>query len=1026
MVKRFLSFLILVFSILMISIPFSNESLYYPLAPPFNEVQVFYYTRGSGTFSYMYDKNRGVMKGVCTAVKNVGSILDEADLTLIFKGYLTTSFSGIIERLFVKYTLKGKLYVKSVCLPNTFSASAEVGVYVDLMGSRVILASKIIELYYSGEDQYVFNDISKTVSKELNLRVCKGEVIEFTVTMHISSVATGALEDYSYALADFSSGDYGLRITLYIGYLEDSYIYASINPSKAYIGDSVKISGYLVDSNGRGIQNSNLLLYLDSNYISSTRTDSNGYFYFQYIVPMDIVPGENIFKVVFEGDNGHLPSSQEFKLIIPSFSLHASYYSIRMPLGSVRGVDIYVNDIYGYNLPVEVKIGDLPDWINYGIVGDTLSIPPFHFHIYFTVYDVGECNVEILAVGSDGQIKKIFLNIESYLQPTYSISVTPYVNEVFQGFSAVYTVILTPLNGYNGLINLFLEVNGLNCSSCFSLNPVPLYSYERQIALTIQVSPFVDVGSYDLIVKGVDSNGLIVYSNPFKLNVKKGPYFKVSVYPTFSSIFSGEIAIFYVNLTSFNGFNDYISLEVLCDINISESFRFVFSENPINLSPLNLTKIVELYISPSSDVYGVFNFTIYAYSSSHQDSCSFSLEVKRSASIELYYVNWLRNTWHRENVFIPYEAVGIMVSYEPFKNLTMMLPEHIFGEFNSSVVRLFTDENGKCRFIIFLNGLQCPTGFYEISLLDDSGKVICRSHIRIDSFNAFYHVYNDYNYSKIFFYLKWSHNNESVRFRGGNIEFILKSNIPILNRCLINDSGIAIFNVPPIISDSPLIFHVYYAFSPIRVKSTNSSFLSIIVPYRRILYDIFSISFSDFNFNLNLKFYYENNEPAKLMLLLVAYYNDSLVEFNCITDVNGFTSINFSLPPSKRMMFKIFCRDISDRWVSRVNDPSNLYWDENVGVLSYVYVQNGFVNFTFIPTSRFMNFKCTLYAMFYDEFDSLFYSFSTLLFLNHGSINYYTFPLHKKVHRILFYISVHGYEVFEGIWVDGDFSWKTL
>ncbi|MEM4482834.1 MAG: carboxypeptidase-like regulatory domain-containing protein [Candidatus Methanomethylicia archaeon] len=1026
MVKRLLFSLILIFSILMISIPFSNESLYYPLAPPFNEVQVFYHSRGSGTFSYMYDKNRGVMKGICTAVKNIGSILDEADLTLIFKGYLTTSFSGVIERLFVKYTLKGRLYVKSVCLPNTFSASAEVGVYVDLMGSRMVLASKTIELYYSGEDQYVFNDISQTVSKELNLRVFKGEVIEFTVTMHISSVALGALEDYSYSLADFSSGDYGLRIILYIGYLEDSYISASINPSKAYIGDSIEISGYLVDSNGRGIQNSILLLYLDSNYISSTRTESNGYFYFQYIVPMDIVPGEKIFKVVFEGDSGHLPSSQEFKLIVPSFSLHASHYSIKIPFGSVRGVDIYVNDIYNYNLPVEVKIGDLPNWISYGIVGDTLSIPPFQFHIYFTTYDVGEFNLEILAVGSDGQIKKILLNIESYLQPTYSISVIPYVNEVFQGSSTTYTVILTPLNGYNGLINLFLEVNGLNFSSHFSLNPVPLYSYEKQITLTIQVPPFVNVGSYDLIVKGVDSNGLIVYSNPFKLNVKEGPYFKISVHPTFSSIFSGETAIFYVNLTSFNGFNDYISLEVLCDVNVSKSFRFIFSENHINLSPSNLTKIVKLYVSPSSDVYGIFNFTIYAYSSFHQDSCSFSLEVKKSASIELYYVNWLRNTWHHEYVFMPYEAIGIIISYEPLKNLTMILPKHIFGEFNSSVIKLFTDENGTCRFIVFLNGLQCPIGFYEIYLLDDSGEIVCTSHICIDSLNAFYQVYNDYNYSRILFYLKWSHNNESIRFRGGNIEFILKSNIPTLNRCLINDSGVAIFNVPPIILDSHLIFHVHYAFSPIRVKSANSSLLSIIVPYRRISYDILRISFNDFNFNLNLRFYYEDNTPAKLMLLLVAYYDDSIVEFNYVTDVNGFASINFSLPPSKYIVFKLLCRDINDRWVSRVKDPSDLYWDENIGVLSYVNVQNGFVNFTFIPTSRFMNFKCTFYAMFYDEFDTLFYSFSTLIPLNHGSINYYTFSLHKKVHRILFYISVHGYEVFEGIWIDGDFSWKTL
>jgi len=1025
MVKSFIYSLFAIFFIFLLIIPLSNESLYLPLAPPFNDAQVFYYTRGSGTFSYMYDKNRGVMKGVCSATKNIGSLLDEADLTLTFKGSIIASFNGTIERLFVKYTLKGKLYVKSICLPNTFSASAEIGVYVDFLNSRIVLASKTISLYYSGEDQYVFNDVSNLVSQDLNLRVYRGEKIDFTVTMHISSVATGALEDYSYSSADFSSGDYGLRITMYIGYLEDSYIYGSITPSKAYVGDSVEISGYLVDSRMCGIPNSNLLLYLDSDLVASIYTDNNGYFHFQYIVPTTIVPGEKTFKVVFEGDSNHLPSSQEFKLTIPSFTLHASYSALKIPLGSVRGVDVYVDDIYDYDLPVEIKIYNLPSWLSYGIVGNTSSIPPFNFHIYFTAYDVGECDVEILAIGYDNQTKKVILNIESYIQPTYLISVNPYLNEVIQGSSVTYNVTLTPLNGYNGIVTLYLEANGLNCSSQFSLNPVSLYSYEKQLTLILQTFTSTNEGFYDLVVKGVDGNGLTVYSNTFKLHVKRRPYFEISVYPTYSSIFSGEDASFYVNLTSFNGFDDFISLEISSEMNTLDIFRYNFSENPVYLSPSNFTKIVKLCISSSENVYGIFNFTINAYSTSHNDTCKFSLEIKQSASIELYYVNWINNSWHRENTFMPYEAVGIIVRYTPFEKLNVMLPKPIFGEFNSSSINISTDESGLSKFIVFINGLQCPLGSYKIYLLDTSNKVVGSSQIRVDGIRALYRVYNDYNYSRIFFYLKWCCSNESVRFRGGNIEIVLDSSINIPKHSLINDSGVAILDLPHTAFNDSLIFHVYYAYSPFKVKFTNSSFLSIVIPYKCIFYDFRIFSFNNFNLNLNIKFYYSNGDSAILKLLLIVYNDTSIAELNYTTDDNGFVTINFSFSPFKNIMFKLLCRDTSDRWISRVYEPFNLCWDENIGVLAYVDVKNEYATFTFIPTSRFMNFNCTFYVMFFDESDSLFYSCTTFIHLRHGSITHFPIHLLKKVHRIFFAVFVNDYEIFEGSWVNGDFSWKT-
>jgi len=64
--------------------------------------------------------------------------------------------------------------------------------------------------------------------------------------------------------------------------------------------------------------------------------------------------------------------------------------------------------------------------------------------------------------------------------------------------------------------------------------------------------------------------------------------------------------------------------------------------------------------------------------------------------------------------------------------------------------------------------------------------------------------------------------------------------------------------------------------------------------------------------------------------------------------------------------------------------------------------------------------------MFYDEFDELFYSSSITITLTHGSIKFYTFSLPRRIHKIVLTVYAFGYEVFEGLWIDGDYSWKKL
>ncbi|MCS7097034.1 MAG: hypothetical protein NZ926_00915 [Candidatus Methanomethylicia archaeon] len=1030
MVKKFSFFIITILITLLISIiltPTIQGVQYYSLAPPYREFQYFHYTRGTGSFWYMYDLNRGVLKGVCSATKNIGSLLDEADLTLILKGYIISPFSGVINRLIIRYTLKGLLYVKSICLPNTFSAFAKVGVYIDIMNLRINLASKELNLYYSGEDQYFFNDISKTVYQNLNLKVSRGESVHFAVIFHIKSVSTGALEDYSYSFADFSSSDYGLRIGLYIEYIEESRILASINSQKAYAGDTIMISGYLLSSRDRPISNVPLSLYVDSIAFASTYTDNSGYFSFKFLVPVNIQPSIKVFKVVFDGNDNYLPSFKDFNVVIPSFSLSASHYGIRISKNSIRWIEIYVNSIYGYDLSVEIDIKNVPEWLEYGIVDYKPSIPPFQFHAYFIAREIGECTITILAVGSDGQSKIIMLNIECYDDSTFSITVSPNLNEVFKNSYAYYNVTLTSINGYAGNINLFLEGSGFNFTSTFSLNPVYLQSIERSVKLAIYVSSSINEGIYDFIVKGVDDNGLTIYSNPFKLYVKKRPYFKVSIYPTSSSIFVNETATFYVTLISYNNFVGSINLEVSCYDNSLNYFKYNFSENPVHLLIPNTTKIVKLHLSSTSNIRGTFNFTLLAHSNEFFETCDFSIEIKFLALVKSYYVNWHNNSWHLENTFLPYEAIGLLINYEPLKKVSVYLPKTIFSEFHKQLVNFTTSSDGSYRLVLTLNGLNCTFGTHEILVLDEYGNVIGKCNIRVDSLKVYYHVLNEYSSNKISFHLVWNYSNESIKFRGGTLELVLNSSLGLWRGCFVNDIGIAIFEVPNIDFNDNLIFFIHYSNSPFKIKSIDSNPLIICIKYRRILYEILNISSKDFKFNFYIRFYYSDNEPAILKLMLLAYYNNEIKIFNYTTNNDGTILINFNTSFFKNAIFKLLCSDISNKWVSRIDRYYNLYWHENVYVLSYVHVNNKYVNFTFIPTTRFMDFHCYLHVMFYDESDSLFFSSSVPIFLEHGSIKCYLFTrFERRIHRIVFTISVEGYRVFEGLWVNGEYIWKLL
>jgi hypothetical protein len=101
--------------------------------------------------------------------------------------------------------------------------------------------------------------------------------------------------------------------------------------------------------------------------------------------------------------------------------------------------------------------------------------------------------------------------------PDFSISATPSSVSVNAGTNALYTVTVTPSNGYGGTVNL--TVSGLPSGATASFNPASMIPPYGSSTLTVVTSTTTPAGSYLLTLTGTDSTGAPVHSTTVTLVV---------------------------------------------------------------------------------------------------------------------------------------------------------------------------------------------------------------------------------------------------------------------------------------------------------------------------------------------------------------------------------------------------------------------------------------------------------------------------------------------------------------------------
>ncbi len=156
------------------------------------------------------------------------------------------------------YDLSRQLYDESV----TSNDIANVSVYKVLVSDRY---SRIIDSY-----DVIDSNIS-ALSTELQDKNVDTRPIQDSLNNFNSYI-------------DWLNEDYG---SLGIGE-NGSVLYCGVNQSVATVGSDVKLSAYLVDSQGQPMKNSNVSFYVDNQLLGSNTTNDKGHSAIDYIVPATV------------------------------------------------------------------------------------------------------------------------------------------------------------------------------------------------------------------------------------------------------------------------------------------------------------------------------------------------------------------------------------------------------------------------------------------------------------------------------------------------------------------------------------------------------------------------------------------------------------------------------------------------------------------------------------------------------------------------------------------------------------------
>lgn len=969
------------------------------LAPPFDDELLSVNLYGQAYYGYDFSLSDGELDAFAKAVKGFGSLRSSSQVVLSIVKTWTVDFNGKIVGLEVTYSLKGYMVVQVSANSNVYGGASKVHLSLKFGDQIFTLEDKRLEQYGTGYREYYYRVTNEVKSFKLQRQVSRGDKITIIASLIVSAEVYGAIEDYSFANSDFYLGGFGAGFEIKVSYLEDTTISASVSKEKVYLGDTIKIDGRLTSSTGIPLADKRIDFFFDGRYVDSTFTLNDGSFTFYYTIPDTVTPGTKTLTFKFNGDNSYTASQTSTSILIPSFSINSYTSGIKIPVGGSRSLKIYVYDVNGYDRNVKIVLDNVPSWLKIRFIGSNENVPPFNVALSLKAMDSGFVRIGIIGVGDDGQRKVFYLSVRAYDQPSFEVYVSPISQSVLQGASTTFNVSIVPINDYRGIVNLDLISFGANFSYSFSENPVIINSKATStIELLIYTSLSTLPGNYTFKVLGYDSS-LQVESNDFSLKVEPLPKPSLRIYasPKNQTIIAGNLAYYNINITSLNGFEGYVYL----NLSLPEGFNSSFNLNPVYLSKGEVA-VVNLTIATSEIIEsGFYNFTVAGYGKGSIDYDWIGLTViSYPAKLDFFYVNWISKKWFYESTFLPLEVVGVVVRYEPYHQVVLEFPREIVSPYYENVISLLTNASGIATTIIPLNGPVSSFGFHRITVKNSAGEVIGEGVIEIDGVKVDYRVKNCYGYSIAYFYLKWASSNNLVLNRNGTLEleFYFPNGFSLRSPPVMNNGSI-IFYPPRIDMDAIIFGHLLYSGTNQWVYVNSSSPSITEVRFRSIASYLIRKECVDFNFNLEFKVYYRYTlEPADnvtVRLLVLDGRGGIIFSLEKNTDNLGLVRFSFSLPFKKSLSIKILCLDRNTSWVTCSVWADLHVSREHLSVLTSLLKDSSLLIVKLASMCGLMDLHCKVTIEVYDRAESLQYVLTQSILIQHGIPLVITIPVSK-------------------------------
>lgn len=394
---------------------------------------------------------------------------------------------------------------------------------------------------------------------------------------------TSSTQLYLYATSSVAPGQYSLRITgasgsvtstsnvaltvavptftisplgtVTMGVGTSNYVYVSIQRQYGFSSNiAMSVSGLP----------SGVTASFSPNPVTGTFTSSS----MMLQTSASAAPGQ--YTVTVTGVSGSQTATTSLTLIIaaPTFSLYSNDLTVGQGLSG--GSYVYINQLNGFNSAVNLSVSGLPSGVtaSFSTNPTTLYSNPVTFNVGSTV-PVGQYPLTI--TGTSGLVTQTTTMTLTVGVPSFTLSA--YAITIGQGQTSATAVYLSPVNGFNGAVNL--SVSGLPSGVTASFSPNPTTSYYNQ--LTFKAGSTVPVGQYPLTITG--TSGSVTQTTTMTLTVG-APSF--TIYAASSpTIGQGSTDTGYVYIQAQNGFSGNVNLSIS---GLPSGVTATFSTNPTTYS----------------------------------------------------------------------------------------------------------------------------------------------------------------------------------------------------------------------------------------------------------------------------------------------------------------------------------------------------------------------------------------------------------------------------------------------------------